>query len=131
MSQNQPNVTLFSLGQDYVAIDKLLALRTGFGTLESQWEHESMLTRTHARLWRQESDQKSVQVLIVISPNTLRACSGNHCVKAIRTKKTRAFRSDSSRTIPVLTCNNPKHNTSEIEELTAKIEVLRVATEKG
>jgi hypothetical protein len=66
MSQNRPNTSLFELGQDYIAIDKLLALETGLGTLESQWKHESILTRTCARLWRRESDKKLVQALVGI-----------------------------------------------------------------
>jgi hypothetical protein len=51
--------------------------------------------------------KKSVQVLLDISLNTLRVHLGNHCVGAIGTKKTRAFRSGSSRTTLALTCNNP------------------------
>jgi hypothetical protein len=31
MSQNRPNVSLFEVGQDHVAIEKLLVLRTGLG----------------------------------------------------------------------------------------------------
>jgi hypothetical protein len=31
MSQNRPNASLFELDQDHIAIDKLLALRTGLG----------------------------------------------------------------------------------------------------
>jgi hypothetical protein len=74
------------------------SLRTGLGNLESQQKHESMLARTRTRLCRQKLDQKSVQVLTGISLNTLWACLENHHVRAIRTKKTRAFSSGSSRT---------------------------------
>jgi hypothetical protein len=36
ISQNQPDTPLFQLGQDLVAMNVLLALRTGLGSLESQ-----------------------------------------------------------------------------------------------
>jgi hypothetical protein len=45
-------------------------------------------------------DQKSVQVFTGISPNILRACSENHCIRVIKTKITRDFWSGSSKTIP-------------------------------
>jgi hypothetical protein len=45
-----------------------------------------------------KTNQKLVQALTRISSNTLRACSENHRVKAIRTKKTRVFWSGSSTT---------------------------------
>jgi hypothetical protein len=40
-----------SNSEEYVAIDKLLGLRTRLRNLESQQKHESMLIRTRARLW--------------------------------------------------------------------------------
>jgi hypothetical protein len=36
LSQLRPKPSLFQLGQDYVAIKKLLALRTGLGTTKTQ-----------------------------------------------------------------------------------------------
>jgi hypothetical protein len=36
-------------------------------------------------------DHKSVQFLIGISSNNLQVCSGHHCMKAIKTRKTQAF----------------------------------------
>jgi hypothetical protein len=44
-----------------VVIDKLLALETGLGNLESQRKHESMLQSTRAKLWR-KNQFKSSQV---------------------------------------------------------------------
>jgi hypothetical protein len=52
--------------------------------------------------------KKSVQVLTVISPNTLGMCSRNHRVREIRTKKTQIFWYGNSRTIPALTCIYPR-----------------------
>jgi hypothetical protein len=46
-------------------------------------------------------DQKSVQVLTDIPSNILRVCFLNHCVRAIKTKITRAFLSNNSRTRPI------------------------------
>jgi hypothetical protein len=48
---------------------------------------------------KKKLDKKSVQVITGISPNTLQACSKNHRVRAIETKKTWVFWSNSSRTI--------------------------------
>jgi hypothetical protein len=36
ISQLRPKLSLFQLGQDYVAIKKLLALGTGLGTTETE-----------------------------------------------------------------------------------------------
>jgi hypothetical protein len=35
MSDNRPNVPLFLLSQDYIAIEKVVALGTGLGNLET------------------------------------------------------------------------------------------------
>jgi hypothetical protein len=50
-----------------------------------------MLARIRVRLWQQKLDQKLVQVLTDISPNTLRVCSRNYHVRTIRTKKLKLF----------------------------------------
>jgi hypothetical protein len=64
-------------------------------------------------------DKKLVQVITGISPNTLRMCSRNHCLKMIRTKKTRAFWFSSSKIKPRsdhstkdINWNQPAHGTS-------------------
>jgi hypothetical protein len=67
---------------------------------------------TRARLWRQEYDQKSVQFFIVISPNTLRTCSGNYSVKPTRTRA-RLWRQESDqKSVQVIICISP--NTSRM-----------------
>jgi hypothetical protein len=60
--------------------------------------------------------KKSVQVILDISLNTLRICSGKHHVKAIETKKTQAFQSDSSTTTPThlqQSTHNPENQSRE------------------
>jgi hypothetical protein len=62
--------------------------------------------------------KKSVYILAVISPNTWWARSGNHRRSAIFARKTRAFRSGSSRVRPgsktrMSPCNNPHTSTRQ------------------
>jgi hypothetical protein len=60
----------------------------------------------HVWVWWQKSNKKSVHILTDISLNTLWTCLKNNLLRAIETRKARAFWSDSSRLIPSVTSNN-------------------------
>jgi hypothetical protein len=88
ISWNRSDAPLFYLGQDRIAIEKLSALETGLGTAAETWISAG---KTKSEIDDKIRIKKSVYVLTVISPNTLRTCSRNNCLSSNGTRKSQTF----------------------------------------
>jgi hypothetical protein len=86
--QNRPDVPLFYLGQDRIPIEKLSALEIRLGTTAETW---ISVGKTKSEINDKIRIKKSVYVLTVISPNTLRTCSRNNCLSSNETRKSQTF----------------------------------------